>query len=357
MDGLFGKIKRSASIIKYTLEIKEASLWWGEKDPKVNVFIENIKLKNGTTIYRGIFSENVEIECMKYPIYKQVLEMEALELHKLESMIVLNKGIVLDRNTDAIRYARKDAINISSFHWDDECSVKKYQNEDPKPLSIEVLPQMCKKHDLDYTVFDLKWNMYNDYIGSAQDEANRIIDSNESVHINGRAGTGKTYLVNQIVEELAAREKVCRGFSPTNKGARLINGTTIHSLYYKFKTNKKELIKMIEKNKIEYIFIDEISMMIKDFYQLFILIKRAFKNIKFIIAGDFSQLPPVKDNWTGDYENSPAMFNLCSGNKINLTTCRRSDSELYDLCLDVNSIGIKRFAPTEKNILKYRIYS
>ena len=97
---------------------------------------------------------------------------------------------------------------------------------------------------------------------------------------------------------------------------------------------------MIEKDKIEYIFIDEISMMIKDFYQLFILIKRAFKNIKFIIAGDFGQLPPVKDNWTGDYENSPAMFNLCSGNKINLSTCRRSDRELYDLCLDVNSIGI-----------------
>ena len=68
--------------------------------------------------------------------------------------------------------------------------------------------------------------------------------------------------------------------------------------------------------------------MIKDFYQLFILIKRAFKNINYIIAGDFAQLPPVKDNWVGDYENVPAMFNLCEGNRINLTTCRRSDSEL-----------------------------
>ena len=116
----------------------------------------------------------------------------------------------------------------------------------------------------------------------------RIVDKNQSIHINGRAGTGKTYIVNKIIEELKSRGKVCRGFSPTNKGARLIDGNTIHSLYYKFKTDKKGLIRMIERDKIDYIFIDEVSMMVKDFYQLFILIKRSFSNIKFIIAGDFA---------------------------------------------------------------------
>ena len=108
---------------------------------------------------------------------------------------------------------------------------------------------------------------------------------------------------------------------------------------------------MIERDKIDYIFIDEVSMMVKDFYQLFILIKRSFTNIKFIIAGDFAQLPPVKDNWDGDYENSPAMFDLCDGNRINLMRCRRADKELYDLCYDVNSIDIERFEPTEKTYL------
>lgn len=135
--------------------------------------------------------------------------------------------------------------------------------------------------------------MHDDYIGSAEEEAKRIIASNESVHINGRAGTGKTYLVNKIIDELTQQKKVIRGFSPTNKSARLINGKTNHSLHYKFKTNKRDLMKMIEKDKIEFVFIDETSMMVKHFYQLFILIKRAFKNIKFIIAGDFGQLPPV----------------------------------------------------------------
>ena len=161
-------------------------------------------------------------------------------------MIVQNKGIILDRNTDAIRYASKEPINITSFHWDDKCTVPKYQNEDPKPLSVKVLPRICKKYELDYTVFNLDWKNSDDYIGSAEDEAKRIINSNESVHINERAGTGKAYLVNKIIEELKSRNKVVRGFSTTNKGAVLINGKTIHTLCYKFQSSKKDLVRMIE---------------------------------------------------------------------------------------------------------------
>jgi hypothetical protein len=35
-------LRKSTSKIKYTLEIEEAALWWGEKDPQMNVFIESI---------------------------------------------------------------------------------------------------------------------------------------------------------------------------------------------------------------------------------------------------------------------------------------------------------------------------
>ena len=77
--------------------------------------------------------------------------------------------------------------------------------------------------------------------------------------------------------------------------------------------------------QVDYIFIDEVSMMVKDFYQLFMLIKRSFPEMRFIISGDFGQLPPVKDNWEGYYENSPALNLLCGGNRIMLTKCRRAD--------------------------------
>ena len=52
-------------------------------------------------------------------------------------------------------------------------------------------------------------------------------------------------------------------FSPTNKGARLINGSTIHSMYHKFKRSKKMLFNILENKK--YIVIDEVSMMIEKF--------------------------------------------------------------------------------------------
>ena len=65
--------------------------------------------------------------------------MEAVELHRLESIITRKGGVVLDRNTDAIRFARISKFDIGSYFWDDCNQVPKYQFEDPKELYIEVL--------------------------------------------------------------------------------------------------------------------------------------------------------------------------------------------------------------------------
>ena len=97
--------------------------------------------------------------------------------------------------------------------------------------------------------------------------------------------------------------------------------------------------------------IDEISMMIELFYQLFIMIKKIYPTMKFIISGDFAQLPPVKDKWIGDYKNSPAMFELCAGNRIQLTKCRRADDVLFNLCKNVECIKIDDFCQTEPTYL------
>ena len=138
-------------------------------------------------------------------------------------------------------------------------------------------------------------------------------------------------------------------FSPTNKGARLIGGQTIHSLFYKYQTNKG-IFKSMLKN-LDYIFIDEVSMMCERFYQLFVMAKRLFPTLKFIIIGDYRQLLPVKDSWSGDYKNSPAMFSLCDGFRIQLTKCRWSDREVFDLYDKVNTLDISKFPQLEKTYL------
>ncbi len=68
--GLLGKTKRTATKIKFTQSIENSSLWCSNRNPKTNIFIQNVKLDNNEVLYKGIFSEDVKVEEMKYPIYK-----------------------------------------------------------------------------------------------------------------------------------------------------------------------------------------------------------------------------------------------------------------------------------------------
>jgi len=341
--GLMGITKRKICYSKYSLCPYTASAWYVNENK--NVFIKNHHLTNGEVLYQGIFSEEVLNETSQYCMYSMILQLEALELHKLETIVLNYGGIVLDRNTDAIRYARNKEIDIVPFYYDEENIVRKYKPENPAELHIEHLPRF-QRSNIEYD-FNSIWNIEYGYSGTATEKANDIINTNKSIHIDGRAGCGKTYLVNEIIKQLQDKKHI--GFSPTNKGARLINGSTIHSMFHKFKRCKKMLFNILE--KVDYIFVDEVSMMIEKFYTLFIMIKRALPHIKFVISGDFGQLPPVNDSWTGDYENSEALWFLCDGNKLKLTEYKRGDKELFLLCKDVENVNVNNFKPKQHTYL------
>jgi tRNA A37 threonylcarbamoyladenosine biosynthesis protein TsaE len=340
--GLMGKQAMTSSFSKYTTDPYEAADWL-EKYETHEVFIETVDIGEDKKLYVGILRQNVVCETSLLPIYKLVLEQEAIELYKLECAIERKGGIVLDRNTDAIRYIADKKIEIIDY-WDDKKKVIKYHEDEPTPLA-HTHAQFKRNTEPDFEKYELQWNLENDY-ADIDAKVEEIITGNNSIHIDGRAGCGKTFFMNKIVGELDKRGIEYKSFSPTNKGARLIGGKTIHSLYYKFRVNKKKLITFLEKTK--YIFIDEVSMMHVKFYKLFLMIKMMFPNLRFIISGDMGQLLPVKDEWTGDYKNSPALFSLCDGNRIELTKCRRSNDILYNLCRNVMKISVAKFKPTRK---------
>ena len=63
------------------------------------------------------------------------------------------------------------------------------------------------------------------------------------------------------------------------------------------------------------------------------VLQRLKPNLKFIIAGNFDQLLPVKDRIADvDYENSVALHDLCEGNRLKLTICRRADDVCFRKC-------------------------
>lgn len=354
--GVWGITKQSVCKTEFSVCPYQASNWYyDEKNKNKNVFIKNHKIDEDTTLYEGLLNEEVINETTNYCLYSMILQMEAIELHKLESLIIKNGGIPIDRNTDAIFYKAKHEINYKPYYFDDEKNVAKYKDEVAKPLQVEKLKNYIRTDISKSFNFGLKWNIQYGYEGKTIEElVNDIITSGKSYNIDGMGGTGKTYLVNKITEELLKQKKKIIGVSPTNKGARLISGDTIHSYYYKFNRSKKMILQLLE--KVDYIFIDEVSMMLEKFYTLFIMIKRSLPNIKFIISGDFGQLPPVKDSWTGDYETSVGLWSLCDGNKIHLTEYKRGDKELFSLLVnirkgDLSSVNVDDFKPTQETYL------
>lgn len=130
-------------------------------------------------------------------------------------------------------------------------------------------------------------------------------NTSQHVFITGRAGTGKSTLLNYFRERTKKKIAV---LAPTGVAAINVQGQTIHS-FFKFKPsvilqsikkNKEEDKKNIYK-KLDAIVIDEISMVradLLDCVDKFLRLngkspKEPFGGIQMIFIGDLFQLPPV----------------------------------------------------------------
>jgi predicted AAA+ superfamily ATPase len=91
--------------------------------------------------------------------------------------------------------------------------------------------------------------------------SDKIIKFNQSYFITGPGGSGKTILLKQIQSIFTKQDKNHITLCPTNLGALLVGGITIH----KFST-KLKIQSQIETLHLDYIFIDEVSMLGEVFY-------------------------------------------------------------------------------------------
>ncbi len=226
---------------------------------------------------------------------------------------------------------------IDGYFDDDQQKKFKYRKEDKEGrLQVE---RMKDHRRTEYFYYQhKKFNILpdnDDFIFLVD----TILSSKKSFHIDGRAGCGKTTLIKMLQAEMTKRGILYKSLAPTNKACRLINGETMHRFSAKA-TGKyiRETLKLYK-----YIFIDEVSMMSEMFYKFFIVLKRMLPDIKFIIAGDFAQLLPVKDRIEDcNYKNSLALYELCDGNRLELTKCRRSDAILFNMLRPENINNIKK---------------
>lgn len=134
---------------------------------------------------------------------------------------------------------------------------------------------------------------------ASQERAIKLLDAGLNVFLTGKAGTGKSFLVDYFVEKHP--EKNIIKCAPTGVAALRIGGATIHRTFgvpvrllghndVCSSSDKLDVLK-----KADVILIDEISMCRIDVFEYVIrsLNRIGIRNKQLILVGDFYQLPPV----------------------------------------------------------------
>lgn len=142
--------------------------------------------------------------------------------------------------------------------------------------------------------------------------ADLIENTNESVFITGKAGTGKSTLLKYIKKRTKKKFVV---LAPTGVAALNVGGKTVNS-FFRFPPkllNEKDIVIQWKKtaplfSHLELVIIDEVSMVSADLMNAIDLALRKNRNrmnepfggVQMVFIGDLFQLPPVvkeKDKW------------------------------------------------------------
>lgn len=154
------------------------------------------------------------------------------------------------------------------------------------------------------TILNIFKNNLSSY-NLSNEQYNAIINciNYNRVMILGRAGTGKSFLVNILYTIFVLAGMNVELCASTGIASQNINGCTIHKLakipiLFQKKFNERELSQKLELtdklNRADVVIIDEISMLnIEDFNYFMKCIEQKTSPTKIILIGDFHQLPCV----------------------------------------------------------------
>ncbi len=133
----------------------------------------------------------------------------------------------------------------------------------------------------------------------SQQGAYDSIMAGHNVFLSGCAGTGKSFLIGQIIKELEAAGKSVVVAAPTGIAAINVGGTTLHRLLGLASDIYVDIPPKIPSvlYKTDTLIVDEISMCRLDLFDyLGRVLAKVSRPIQVIVVGDFCQLPPVMPN-------------------------------------------------------------
>lgn len=318
-------ILKSSKLSYETNQEKVINYYFNETNNETEINITPIGNCFQVETVKKVYKDSHDI-----PIFNQILENEWLSVYELiEKVKHMSDFRLISVRTDEVIFQSTET-DITGMVFDNKIGGYKKG----KTRIVKKLNEIKNDTLLDYE--DTPWNIF------PENEPTKLIDTiiknNTGFLITGYAGTGKSYLTKLLIKELVRLNRKISVLAPTNTAAINIQGQTIHKFMGINMENQvcKKYVKRF--CSYEYIIVDEISMVNSHIYQMFQYCKKKNRNLKFILVGDFHQLPPVMEE-SIDHANSHVLKYLCDFNKIELTVNKRSDSVMFDLSLDAYDTG------------------
>lgn len=184
------------------------------------------------------------------------------------------------------------------------------------------------------------------------------IENRNNVFLTGKAGTGKSYIVNKL-KQMYPNQTVC--LAPTGLAAANVGGETIHKFFKLGISNSIEELQNFDNSRstrydqfetilkrTKILFIDEISMVSGDLLSLiYYRLEKAglIGRLIVVLIGDFYQLSPVKGNYCFESD----MWKQLNFKTVELTKIWRTDEK--DFIEALNDIRLGGCSEKTKNFI------
>jgi len=342
--GLFGNKFQEVGKLKYTNDINTASTSFytniDDNFRTVHKICENpelFEIDDTKNIFRmnATFITNFQI------VQEGILKMYKIYKHIGGRLIKVNTDSITIENPEKeipLRPQGKEGEVEGTDGFFLSTEMGEFKIEDKKPrLKNDYDPYYTfEKVDMSFLQQNTLKNI--EVIDEWNFDINIVIY--KSFLLQARAGRGKTYLLNKIINEYETQGKIVKKGAYTHCAKKLIKGETLHKIFGKNIDGSTLLIKDFK--NIDVLIFDEISMVPLMFYRDMINIRQKYPNIIIIIAGDYNQLKPIGEDHI-DFENSNILSDIVEY-KVELLINKRCDNkDLDDIVSDIIEIKQEGF--------------
>jgi len=278
------------------------------------------------------------------PMFIQIYDQELVKLHQI--YMKLGGRIV---------YRRCDTIILEGVHK----GYEKFLSDEwggirEQPVSNEYSDYITHTYpnievDWDELLFDKDWRYIDmDTSSKAIDRITQLFDQNKGCVIEGRAGSGKSFLLRKL-EEYVGKENVIK-IAFTNLASNNVEGQTFHKAFKLDKDGKLNSTSFNKLKTINAILVDEGSMVNGQLWDILNTIYERFQIPCFVFV-DWRQLKPI-ENIDGYWKNHPVLKRITSMNYGTIkydSKVGRYDKALYDFtekyqhCSDFLKDGVQYF--------------